>query len=130
MSKLIMFICRIFLGVVFLGAGINGYFVIFGMEPFISTSPQAMALFEFNYLLVVEKSIEIICGLLLILNQYIPFNLVILSPIVANIFLLHLFVDPSLLLLAILLVITHGYLIFYYRDNFRGLLERSPKPFQ
>lgn len=45
MSKLIMFICRIFLGVVFLGAGINGYFVIFGKELFISTSPQAMALF-------------------------------------------------------------------------------------
>ncbi|UYZ22485.1 hypothetical protein [Mesobacillus jeotgali] len=69
LSNLIMHVCRLFLGVVFLLAGINGYFVIFGLEPFIATSPEAMALFQFDYLLVVEKSLEIICGILLITNQ-------------------------------------------------------------
>ncbi len=130
MSKVMTVICRIFLGTVFLGAGINGYLVIFGLDPFIPTSPQAMSLFQFTYLLVVEKSIEIICGLLLLFNQYIPFNLALLAPIVANILLLHLFVDHSLLLLAFLLVITHGYLLYCYRESFSGLLERRVKPFQ
>ena len=60
-----MLISRVFLGVVFLLAGLNGYFVIFGLEPFIATSPEAMALFEFEYLLIVEKSLEVICGILL-----------------------------------------------------------------
>ena len=55
-----MHICRLFLGVIFLVAGVNGYFVIFGLEPFIATSPEAMALFEFNYLLIAVKSVEII----------------------------------------------------------------------
>ena len=93
-----MHICRLFLGVIFLVAGVNGYFVIFGLEPFIATSPEAMALFEFNYLLIAVKSVEIICGILLLTNQFIPLAIALLSPLIANIFLLHLFLDHSLLL--------------------------------
>lgn len=126
MTKIFMQISRIFLGVVFLVAGLNGYFVIFGLEPFISTSPKAMALFEFEYLLIVEKSLEIICGILLLINLFIPLVLAILLPIISNIFLLHLFLDHSLILLAVMLVITYGYLLFYYRDNFKSILEKKP----
>lgn len=130
MTKILVQISRLFLGVVFLVAGINGYFVIFGFDPFIETSPEAMALFEFKYLLIVEKSLEIICGILLLINQFTPIAIAILLPIVANILLLHLFLDHSLLLLAVLLVLTLGYLLFYYRRNFISILERKPKPSQ
>ena len=126
MAKIFMHISRLFLGVVFLLAGLNGYFVIFGLEPFIATSPEAMALFEFEYLLIAEKSLEIICGILLLINQFIPLALAILSPIIANIFLLHLFLDHSLLLLAVILIITYGYLLFFYKDNFIAILEKKP----
>ncbi|WP_028391074.1 DoxX family membrane protein [Bacillus cihuensis] len=130
MSKIFMQISRLFLGIIFLIAGINGYFVIFGFEPFIATSPEAMALFGFEYLLIAEKSLEVICGILLIINQFTPLAIAILSPIVANIFLLHLFLDHSLLILAVILVLTHGYLLFYYRKNFMSILERKSKPSQ
>ncbi|MFC4023959.1 hypothetical protein ACFOUV_09145 [Oceanobacillus longus] len=130
MPKIFMQISRFFLGVVFLIAGINGYFVIFGLDPFIETSPEAMALFEFEYLLIAEKSLEVICGILLLFNQFIPIAIAILSPIVANIFLLHLFLDHSLILLAVLLVLTLGYLLFYFRKNFISIFERKPKASQ
>ncbi|WP_087972186.1 DoxX family membrane protein [Oceanobacillus rekensis] len=126
MPKRLMHLCRLFLGIVFLVAGINGYFVIFGLDPFIETSPEAMALFEFNYLLIAEKTLEILCGILLLSNQFVPLTIAILSPIVANIFLLHVFLDHSLLLLAVLLVLMLGYLLFYYRENFLRILERKP----
>ncbi|MFJ7727861.1 DoxX family membrane protein [Neobacillus sp. NPDC097160] len=125
MTKVFMQISRLFLGVVFLVAGLNGYFVIFGLEPFIATSPEAMALFKFEYLLIAEKSLEIICGILLLINLFIPLAIAILSPIIANIFLLHLFLDHSLLLLAIMLIITYGYLLYYYRNNFKSILEKK-----
>ena len=123
-----MLISRLFLGIVFLIAGINGYFVIFGVEPFIATSPEAMTLFQFHYLLVAEKTLEVICGLLLIINQFIPLALASLAPIIANILLLHIIVDHSLLFLAAVLVIAFGYLVFCYRNNFLNILERKPKP--
>ncbi|WP_252504478.1 hypothetical protein [Sporosarcina sp. Marseille-Q4943] len=128
MAEKLKHISRLLLGIIFLVAGINGYFVIFGLEPFIATSPEAMALFEFKYLLIVEKSLEIICGTLLLTNQFVPLAIAILAPIVVNIFLLHLFLDHSLLLLAVLLVLALGYLLFSYRKNFIGIFERKPKP--
>jgi uncharacterized membrane protein YphA (DoxX/SURF4 family) len=126
MNHRVILICRLLLGIIFLGAGINGYVVFFGFEPFIATSSEAMALFMFDYLLFVEKSLEIICGILLLTNQFVPMAIAILSPIVANIFLLHLFVDPSMLVLAVVVVLLHGLLLYHYRKYFAGLFVRKP----
>lgn len=124
--KVLLTISRLFLGLVFLGAGVNGYFVIFQLDSFIATSPEAMALFQFSYLLVIEKALEIVCGLLLLTNRYVPLSLAVLSPIIVNILLLHLFLDHSLLLLAVLLVISYCYLFYHYRNNFKMILEKNP----
>jgi uncharacterized membrane protein YphA (DoxX/SURF4 family) len=126
LNSIMMQICRLLLGTVFLVAGINGYFVIFGLDPFMATSPEAMALFEFDYLLIAEKTLEVVCGLFLLLNRFIPLALSLLSPIIVNILLLHLFLDHSLLLLAILLTIAYVYLLFYFRENFKRLFEKKP----
>ncbi|MDQ0243728.1 putative membrane protein YphA (DoxX/SURF4 family) [Bacillus fengqiuensis] len=126
MKKTLASIARIFLGLVFLAAGVNGYFVIFGLDPFIQTSPQAMQLFQFKYLLILEKSMEVLCAVLLLRNRFVPLALSLLTPIVANIFLLHLFVDHSLLLLATILSITHVYLLWIYKQNFVKIFEKKP----
>ena len=126
LNKVLLPLSKIFLGVIFLIAGINGYFVIFGFEPFIASSPEAMALFEFEYLFIFEKFLEIVCGVLLLSNRFVPLALAILSPIVANIFLLHLFLDHSLLVLAVILVIMYSYLLFCYRQSFKSILEKQP----
>jgi uncharacterized membrane protein YphA (DoxX/SURF4 family) len=126
LSSIMMQICRFFLGIVFLVAGINGYFVIFGLEPFIPTSPEAMALFQFDYLLVAEKTLEVVCGILLLLNLFVPLAIAVLSPIIVNILLLHLFLDRSLLILAIILTMAYVYLLFNYRANFKRIFERKP----
>ncbi|MFZ0443050.1 MAG: hypothetical protein WAM95_00035 [Bacillus sp. (in: firmicutes)] len=78
-----------------------------------------MQLFQFDYLLVVEKTLEIICGILLLANRYVSLVLAILAPLIANIFLMHVFVDHSLLVLAIILAIAYGFLLYHYRMNFR-----------
>lgn len=126
MKKTLVSIARIFLGLVFLSAGINGYFVIFGLDPFIQTSPQAMQLFPFDYLLIFEKSTEVVCAILLLSNRFVPLALSLLAPIVVNIFLLHLFVDQSLLLVVTILSIAEFYLVWVYRQNFVRLFEKKP----
>ncbi|MCK2004475.1 hypothetical protein MZM54_24130 [[Brevibacterium] frigoritolerans] len=126
MNKVLLHLSRTLLGLIFLIAGLNGYFVIFDFEPFIATSPEAMALFKFEYLLIFEKFLEIVCGVLLLSNRFVPLALAILSPIIANIFLLHLFLDHSLLVLAVILVIMYGYLFFCYRKSFKSILEKKP----
>jgi len=125
LSKGLRLLSQFLLGITFFIAGLNGYFVIIGLEPFIATSPEAIVLFEFRYLLVLEKSLEIICGVLLLTNRFIPLTLAILLPIIVNIFLFHIFIDHSLLPLAVILFILLCYLLFCYRNNFISLLEKK-----
>lgn len=87
-----------------------------------------MILFEFTYLLITVKSLEIIFGILFLMDQFVPLAIAVLSPIAANILMLHLFLDHSLLLLAVLLVLALGYMLFSYRENFLSLVVRKPKP--
>lgn len=122
-----MHVARVFLGIVFLGAGVNGFIVGFGFDPIAPTSPAAMALFEFKYLLFAEKGLEIICGILLLANRFVVLTLAALAAIIVNIVLLHIFLDWSLLPLAILMAIAYGYLVYFYWHYFKNLFDVKAK---
>ena len=119
-------IAEITLGLIFLGAGLNGYVVLFGFEAFAPTSPAAMEFLGDGYFLALEKGVEIIAGVLLIIRRFVPLALVVLASIVVNILAFHIFVDSELLLLALIVTFLEGVLVWFYRDNFKGLVERKP----
>jgi uncharacterized membrane protein YphA (DoxX/SURF4 family) len=119
-------LCRLLLGLIFLGAGFNGYLVIFGQPPIFPTSPPALEFLQ-GYLLVLVKTVEIVCGLGLLLNFFVPSSLVILAPVAVNILTFHLFADPSLLPLGIIVFVLQCFLLWAYRDHYKSLLQ--PKAF-
>jgi hypothetical protein len=114
--------CRIVLGLIFLGAGINGYLVLVGLEPIFPTSPKAMELLGNGYLLAMEKTVEVLAGVLLIVRRFVPLALAMLLPLVVNILAFHLFVDHALLPLAIVVTVLEVYLLWVEREHYRGLL--------
>lgn len=116
---------EVILGIIFLGAGLNGYIVLFGYHPILPTSPEAMEFLGDGYLLVLEKTTEIICGILLLIRRYVSLTLLILAGLIVNIFAFHLFVDHSLLPLAILLLIFEISLLWYYRENYKRILQKK-----
>jgi hypothetical protein len=121
--KLVL-VSRILLGLIFLSAGINGLVVFFGFSPIFPTSPKAMELFRFKYL-----DREIHRGPLRLVTSFQSVTLAInmLAPLVVNILLFHIFVDPSLLPLGLLVTLLESYLLWRYRENFRELLNRGSK---
>lgn len=124
--KIIIRVAEVLLGAIFLGAGLNGYTVLFGFEPFAPTSPAAMDFLGSGYLLALEKGVEITAGLLLIIGRFVPLALVILASIVVNIFAFHVFVDSELLLFAIVVALLEVFLAWCYRDSFKSLLVSKP----
>ncbi|MFC4075953.1 hypothetical protein [Salinithrix halophila] len=116
-------VCRLILGLIFLLAGINGFVVFFGYPPLLPTSPEAMEFFRFKYLLFTEKALEVICGFLLVVNRYTTLAITMLAPVVFNILLFHLFVDLSMLPMALLVTMLEGYLLWKDRKSFYPLLE-------
>jgi uncharacterized membrane protein YphA (DoxX/SURF4 family) len=114
--------CRILLGLIFLGAGINGYLVLVGLQPIFPTSPKAMELLGSGYLLAMEKTVEVVAGALLVTRRFVPLALAMLLPPVVNILAFHVFVDHALLPLAIVVTVLEVYLLWVEREHFRGLL--------
>lgn len=123
-KKRIAALARVLLGLILLGAGFNGCLVIFGYPPLFPTSPAAMQLLQ-GYLLVLVKTTEVICGLLLLANRWVPLALTVTAPVAVNILAFHLFVDHDLLLLGCLVAGLTIYLFGSYREHFLGLLAFS-----
>jgi uncharacterized membrane protein YphA (DoxX/SURF4 family) len=111
MKKLTL-VARLLLGLIFLGSGIAFFFTTPPpMEgPIADFFKGIMATHYFIYLL---KCTEISCGLLLLIGRFVPLALVALAPVILNIFLIHAFLMPSGLPLAIVVGLLEIYLAFF-----------------
>jgi hypothetical protein len=77
---------------------------------------------ESHYVYVVGL-LQVTGGLLLLIGRYVPLGLTLLGPVIANILLFHIFLDPSGLLMAIVVALLALFLLWRYRTNFAGLLK-------
>lgn len=121
---------RILLGLAFTIFGID-YWLHF-LPSFGDPSPEGLtyleALFATGYMFPVIKMIEAGSGLLLLSGFLVPLALALLAPIVFNILLYHLFLDPTGRWLAVTLFALELYLLWVHRDAFRPLFRlRSPR---
>lgn len=124
MRKLTL-VLRCLLGLVFLGSGVAFFFT--------TPPPLEGAMADFfkgmmatKYFFFLLKGTEIICGLLLISGRFVPLALVVLAPVILNIFLIHLFLAPEGLPLAAGLGAVEVYLAFFsteYSPRIKALLQ-------
>lgn len=113
--KTVTLIARVLMGLVFVGSGIAFFLTTPPpMEgPIADFFEGMMATGYFFYLL---KGTEIVCGLLLIIGVFVPLALVVLAPVILNIFLVHAFMMPQGLPLAFVLGVLEIYLAFFSRE--------------
>lgn len=123
--KIAALIARILLGLVFVVFGANGFlnFIPMGTMPTGTAGQFLAALFQSHYVLIVS-AIQLAGGVLLLVNRYVPLALVLLGPVIVNIFLYHLLMDRSGLVLAIVVVILWAIIAFRHRQNFSGIFAQ------
>ena len=118
MSKLPL-IARIILGLIFTVFSIN-FFVPFLPMP--EPTPEAGAflgaLMDSGYMFHFIKIVELVGGIMLLIGICIPFALVLLAPVVVNIFLFHIFLDPAGFLMGLFIFLLELYLLYHYRSVF------------
>ncbi|HTL12776.1 MAG TPA: DoxX family membrane protein [Bdellovibrionota bacterium] len=123
--KKIPLVARILLGLIFAFSGISFFFMT---PPPLPEGPMAdffkglMGTHYFFYLLKVTESV---CGLLLLSGMFVPLALVILAPIIINIFMVHAFMMPQGLPLALVVGGLEIYLTFFspYGAKIRALFQ-------
>lgn len=117
---------RLILGLIFVVFGLNGFL---NFLPMPAPSPEGGqflgALAVTGYFFPVLKFTEILAGALLLANIFTPLALILLSPIIVQIFLYHAILDPAGLLLPIIIVILQSYLGYTYFAYFKPLFSKN-----
>jgi putative oxidoreductase len=103
--KIASLIARILLGLIFLVFGLNGFLQFIHMPPPTGIAGQFFGVLFESHFYVVIFGVQTIGGLLLLLNRFVPLALVLLGPVMVNIFFFHALMAPAGLPLAIVVVL-------------------------
>jgi uncharacterized membrane protein YphA (DoxX/SURF4 family) len=120
---------RVLLGLVFFVIGLN-YFV--GFLPPQPPPPEAALPFlgglqSTGYMLPLIKVIEVVAGLALLSNRFVPLALTLLAPLIVNIAAFHFVLAPSYGM-PIVLVALELYLAYAHRAAFAPLFRARTSP--
>lgn len=122
---------RILMGLLFLVMGLNG-FLNFIPQPSTPMPDVALAFLgvfmKTRYMLPLIAGTETIVGALLLSNRFVPLALALLAPVVVNIFAFHLFLVPSGLGVAVVVVVLEIYLAWTYRKAYGPMLAMRAAP--
>jgi len=120
--KIAMVIVRTLLGLLFVFASATYFLDLITPPPMegpIKTFNEGLA--ASGYFFTLLKATELICAVMLLTGRFVPLALVILAPIIINIFMVHLLLERSGLPIAIFVVLAAAFLAYCYRAAFRPL---------
>jgi putative oxidoreductase len=130
MNKKITTAARLLLGLIFFVFGANGFWHFLPITP--PPMPEAAITYmtglnATGYFIPLLGATETICGLLLLIGFAAPLALIILAPVVLNIFLFHFFLTPGLqnLALPIGIVVLFVLAVAGYWRLYRPLFSRG-----
>ena len=123
-------VARTLLGLMFFVFGLNGFLHFIPQN---GTPPEGAAAFvgallKAGYMLPLIKAVEVLAGLALLTNRFVPLALALLAPIIVNIVAFHAFLAPAGIGLTVVILAIEVYLAWSYRDVFRPMLSARVRP--
>jgi len=118
-------IARYLLGLIFLVFGLNGFLHFIPMPPPKGLAAQFGGAIFVSHYWVVIFGLQVIGGLLLLVNRFVPLALVLLGPVIVNIFFFHALMAPEGLPLAIVVVVLWVILAVRYKQYLAGIFVQN-----
>jgi putative oxidoreductase len=119
-------IARYLLGLIFLVFGLNGFLHFIPMPPPKGALAAQFggAIFASHYWVVVF-GVQVLGGVLLLVNRFVVLALVLLGPVIVNIFFFHALMAPEGLPLAIVVVVLWAILAVRYKQYLAGIFTQQ-----
>lgn len=123
-------IARLLLGLVFFVFGLNGFLQFMPQPKDMPEGAVAFfgALMKTGYMIPLLFGTQTLVGALLLLNRFVPLALALIAPVIVNIVAFHLFIAPSGLPVATVVLLLEIYLAWSYRHAYRSMLALRTKP--
>ena len=124
--KIAALISRYLLGLIFLVFGLNGFLNFIPMPPPTGIAGQYMGAIFASHFFVVLYLFQIVPGILLLINRYVPLALAMLAPVIVNILCFHALMAPAGLPVAVVVTILWLVVFARVRSAFAGILQNRP----
>jgi uncharacterized membrane protein YphA (DoxX/SURF4 family) len=126
MSKVIL-VVRVLLGLMFFASGMIGILNLVKAELPPGDAGLFVSILTNHGMMKFVSLLMVVAGLLLLVGRFVPLGLVILGPILVNILLYHLLLEPKGIAVGIVATVLEVFLIWAYRLSFRGLFDAAPE---
>jgi len=123
--KLASTIARVLLGLFFVASGIAGFLPLH-VPPMPGMAGEFLAIYFASHWVQFVDSIGVACGLLLLINRFVPLALVMLAAVIANMFFFHIALQPAGLPAPLLLAVLWLFVALPLREHFAPLLANAP----
>ena len=124
-------IARYLAGVIFLVFGLNGFLNFIPLPPPGGIAGQFLGVLYASHYLWVIFGFQLIAGVLLLVNRFVPLAVAMLAPVIVNILSFHALMAPSGLPLALFVAALWAVIFVDVRPAFVGLfqsrMDRSSK---
>jgi hypothetical protein len=118
---------RILLGATFAVMGLNGFVRFLPSSPVPDAAVAFFgALAQTGYMIQLIMGTQLVAGVLLLANRFVPLALALLAPVILNIIAFHAFLVPSGLPAALVVLALEIYLAWRYRKAFGPMLAMRP----
>ena len=120
--KFVILIARLLLGLIFVVFGLNGFLNFLSMGPMpTGLAGQFIGALLLSHYYWAVAGLQVLGGALLLVNRFVPLALVFLVPVIVNIILYHLFLNPAGIGLAIVVAILWMIVFHGHRQYFSGI---------
>jgi putative oxidoreductase len=116
-------IARYLAGVIFLVMGLNGFLHFIPLPPPDGVAGQFMGALYVSHYLWVIFGFQVVGGLLLLINRYVPLAVAILAPVLVNILTFHVLMAPAGLPMAVFVAILWVVIFVSVRPAFSALFQ-------
>jgi len=121
-------IARYLAGVIFLVMGLNGFLNFIPFPPPTGVAAQFMGALYVSHYLWVIFAFQVVGGLLLLVNRYVPLAVALLAPVLVNILTFHVLMAPAGLPMALFVAILWTVIFIQVRPAFSGLFQSRWQP--
>ena len=122
-------VCRYVLGLLFTVIGLNGFLQFLPAPPLPPLAGQFLGVLVASHFMVPIFLLQIVCGLLFFANRFVPLALTMIAPVIVNILLYHVLMNPAGSVPGLIAAICWWLVFLRVRPAFDGILRnRAQEP--
>jgi hypothetical protein len=126
--KIVSAVARYLLGLTFLVFGLNGFFHFIPQPPPTGLALQFLIAVSASHFMAAIFAVQVISGVLLLVNRYVPLAVTMLAGVLFNILDFHITMNPAGLGLALFVTLLWFVVAASVRSAFAGLFQARVQP--